>query len=421
MNDQKSTSTHLTIKYALLQSSLWGSFATIWGFAVVYLHFKGFTNTQIGIILSIAAILSIFLQPIIASFIDKYKSLSLKFILLLLISSLIFLAFALYFIPNIFILITLIYILIGCILLSMPSLTYSFALEYMNSGVSFNFGLARGIGSLSFAIMSYFIGIIIEAHSPLIIIPIFAITCIIMFLSTYSFKSPYEYLQAQDTKVITTNSNKTTYNNSHNKNGNNKGDNIVLFFKNNPYFFLLLFGFSMLFISHNFINTYHINIIKYVGGGDADMGLSVAVAAAAELPIMAGFIYLMHKVKCSNLLKISAVSFFIKATLILLAPNVFIVILSQLFQMFAFALFTLSSVYYVNDVMDESNKARGQALIGASTMGIGGTLGNFIGGKVLDLYPVKIMLITGVLTSLIGFFVVFISTNKLNTKKSPTF
>lgn len=400
MNTSKAAATKLTIKFTILQSAFWASFSAIWGFAVVYLLYKGFLNTQIGIVLSLAAIASIFLQPLIASFIDKHPTIPLKIILSLLIFILLLLALTLFFIPNQNVIIGSIYVLIGSILLSLPPLTYSLALEYINRGSSINFGVARGLGSLSFAIMSYFIGIAIENFHPTIIIPIFIITCILMIIIISTFKAPSTY---DNSSLIAKQTNSQC-------SSDVQPQTILLFFKNNPSFFILLTGFTMLFISHNFINTYHINIIKSVGGNDADMGLSVGLAAAAELPIMAGFAYLVSRIKCSNLLKISALFFFIKSVIIFLAPNVFVVLISQSLQMFSYALFTLASIYYVNDIMDESNKTKGQALIGAATMGIGGSLGNYIGGKVIDHYSVNTMLLIGIMTSLAGFIIIMIST-----------
>ena len=69
----KNTYRQLTIKYAFLQSTYWISQCIIYSFAAVFLQYKNFNNTQIGIVLSLSAILSIVLQPAISAFADKSK------------------------------------------------------------------------------------------------------------------------------------------------------------------------------------------------------------------------------------------------------------------------------------------------------------------------------------------------------------
>ena len=59
------------------------------------------------------------------------------------------------------------------------------------------------------------------------------------------------------------------------------------------------------------------------------------------------------------------------------------VYLASLLQLAAYSLFTGMSVYYVTDVVDPANQAKGQALCsGAST--IGAVLGNYAGGVLLE-------------------------------------
>lgn len=392
--DYKLVAKKLTVKNLLLQAFLWMCFGTIWSFATVYLLDKGFQNTQIGIVLSIGSILSIVFQPLIASFIDKFENLRLKYVILVLIIILCVLSLILWLIPYNFYVTGLLYILIGAFICSLPPLTYSIALEYTNMGIPVNFGLARGIGSIGFAIMVYAIGIATTRFNPTIILPIFAVLTFLMGITICTFESPLTYATPEAIKA------------EEDKNPVEKNNqNIFSFIVSYKKFSMLLLGFIMLFISHSLINTYHINIINNIGGNDANMGLSIAIAAAVELPVMIAFSFIVKKIKCSTLIKISAFFFVVKTAIICIAPNVGLVYLSQIFQFSSYALFTPASVYYVNDIIDESNKVKGQALLGAATMGAGGTLANFIGGKILDEYNVTTMLVFGIVVALIGFII----------------
>ena len=357
-------------------------------FATVYLQDHHFRNTVIGIILSGSAIISIFFQIWIANYVDKQDKVTMKTVIVTLFSMLILLSLLLWLLPFQPLIVASIYLLIGVIMLSMPSFTYSFIMDYINLGISVNFGAARAAGSFSFALMAYVLGIVLTNIGTDIIVPIFMILVIFSLIITASISSPSNY--SVDAFVTTSSSN------------TNHTDSLMSFFRRYKKFTMLLAGLMCLFIGHNLINTYHINIIEAVGGNDANMGLSIAIAAIVEVPTMIAFNYIITKHKYSNLLKISSIFFVVKIVLLVIAPSVSFVYLSQFMQIGAFALFTPASVYYVNGIIDKSNRAKGQALLGAATMGAGGTLGNFIGGRILDTSSVRSMLILGVVISIIG-------------------
>ena len=60
-----------TIKYTLLNVAYFAAFCTVHAYAAVYLLEKGFTNTEVGILLAVANILSAVLQPVVAGIIDR--------------------------------------------------------------------------------------------------------------------------------------------------------------------------------------------------------------------------------------------------------------------------------------------------------------------------------------------------------------
>lgn len=128
--------------------------------------------------------------------------------------------------------------------------------------------------------------------------------------------------------------------------------------------------------------------------------------------MMAAFTLLVKKVKCSTLIKISGFFFFIKSATIWLAPNVMAVHFSQGFQMLSFAMFTPASVYYVNSIINEEDKNKGQAILGAATIGVAGTIANISGGKLLDISGVSDMMMLGTLVALVGFAIILFSTEK---------
>ncbi|MDF2804062.1 MAG: major Facilitator Superfamily protein [Anaerocolumna sp.] len=394
----------LTLRYSFIQASYWICQCAINSFAAIFLQSKNFSNTQIGLVLALAAILSIVLQPVIASFADKAKTMSLRTIILLLMCTVFFLTILLYVLPDTFLIISVIFVAINAIQFTLNPLYNSLALEYMNMGVPMNYGLARGMGSITFAVMSSTLGYLVSHFSAEVILPVFLIGYSLSILSTYVFKVTIpENLLASIPKRSAATDDSTSDTSADAPTG------IFTFFIKYKKFVLFLLGVAMLFYSHSLINTYLINIMENVGGNSSDMGISLSIAAALELPTMALFIYIVRKIKCSSLLKIGAFFFLVKAIVTLMAPNVFMVHFSQAFQLFAFALFTPASIYYVNDLVSENDRVKGQSMLGAAYLGIAGTVANVTGGRILDTFGVSEMLLLGTAVTAVGVVLICVS------------
>ena len=74
----------MTVYYSIIQFIFWFAYGTAVNFSSVYLLECGLSNTAIGIISSAACALSVVLQPLLASYADREKTVSIKTILLFL-------------------------------------------------------------------------------------------------------------------------------------------------------------------------------------------------------------------------------------------------------------------------------------------------------------------------------------------------
>lgn len=388
----------LTIKYSILQGTYWMTQCSIGSFAAVYLKAKGFTNVKIGLVMALAAVLSIILQPMIASFADKSKKISLRHLVIIIMFFVFALGIALLLLPNTILSTGFIYIIINAFQYTLIPLLNSLAIEYINKGFLMNYGLARGFGSISFAVLSSILGLMIDHYGTEILLIVFLITYLFLILFTYTFKAE-----------IPSKCNPSIYQNNVSVAKSESAGGLKFFMKYKK-FSVQLIGIAMLFYSASLVNTYLINILEKVGGNSTHMGISFSIAAAVELPTMAGFVFLVKKIKCSTLLKISALFFFIKAFFTLIAANVIGVYFSMSLQMFAFALYTPASIYYVNSIIDDKDKVKGQAMLGVAGIGIAGTLSNITGGKLLDTFGVSHMLLVGTIVTAIGFIVILLTT-----------
>lgn len=368
------------------------AFVVIWGFAVVYLQYKGFSNTEIGTVMTLGTILSVVLQPLLASALEKSRRLEIRNLTLVLVMILIGLMGGLIVSPLNKITIAVLYIISGGLAISFPAFLNTLGLSYSNRGIFLNYGLARGLGSLTFSVMSLILGWMVKLYSPSIIPFVYLIFLIMMFIILLGIKSLKEEPHQEGKKMYR---------------GGFK-EFAVRYRK----FLVLLFGITLLFAGHYIVNTYMINIIQYVGGDSSHLGIAMGEAAALEVPTMLMFAYLVRKISVGKLLKISAFLYVIKSLILCFAPNMGMVFLSQAFQVGSFALFIPTSVFYVNQIIDPEYHATGQAVMGVATMGLGGALGNLLGGKLLDTAGVPYMLKVCVAVTFAGFLITMFFTEE---------
>ncbi|MEG0288666.1 MAG: MFS transporter [Carnobacterium sp.] len=384
----------LTLKYAGLQSLYWMSFCAVYGFASVYLLAQNFENQQIGLILALVNIFSVILQPAFGFLIDKLVNLTLKRVISSIAVINIILLIGLIAEPGNLLLSTVLYIGVVSLTLTVQPLLNSLIFEHINEGLEINYGLARGIGSLSFAFISFFLGRALNDYSAAII----PILCIVLYSLFLLLVLTFPTTEAQLTKeTVFLQQSEAKHQESS-----------VYFFRKYDRFILFLMAIVFLFVFHTIINSYLIQIMTSLGGKDSDFGLSLTIAASVELPAMLGFSYLATKYKSSRLLKISSVFFVIRSLLFLGSSTVWMINFAQLFQALSFAIYVPASAYYVNQLMQTEDKVKGQALvIGATTLG--SVFGNGLGGWLLDHTNVTMMLIAGVLGAAMGCLLLFYS------------
>ena len=376
-----------TFRYTLLNATYFAAFCTVHAYAAVYLLANGFSNTQVGILLAVANIISAVFQPFIAGVIDKPGPLTNRRFIL--ISVLIILAGSIFllFFNQSKVVIFIIYALIYMIQFTYQPVMTALCFEYQKAGCPIYYGLARGLGSASFAVTSAFIGGFVERRgvNVLLIVNIF-----VMFLSAiviFTFKKP-------DEEFVSGNSSDSQRQTAaHNK--------ISDFARTYPAFMLFLVGTICFFFAHNMINDFMIQIIRGLGGGEKELGYSNFLQAILELPVMALIGFVLKKISSRRLLVFSGGAFFVKILIMLVAGNMAVFYCSQSVQLFAYAIFIPAAAYYVSQSMEELDQVKGQAYI-TSAITIGGVFSNLISGVILDHLGIKPMLLTGTIVCAVG-------------------
>lgn len=383
-----------TIRYSFVQGIFWTSYAALVSYSSVFLLAKGFTNSQIGLLIAIAGTLSAILQPVVAGFTESRENLSLKSVILVIGSIMVCLALTLSFIKDGRVLITLIFGGLIVVLQILTPLINALGMEPLNKGVTMNFGVARGMGSLAYAGVSYLLGSLVGIYGvrviPYAVVVIFVLLMIAVRSFHYKIPEGVNIQRAQEQQT------------------EERASGGLSFFKTYPRFFVFLLGCILVYTSHNLLNSFVFQIMETKGGGSSEMGVVLAIAAIFELPTMFFFFYMLKLFRCRVWLKVSGVFFTIKAIGTLLAVNVMSMYLLQVVQMFGFALFTVVSVYYVNELMQNRDRIKGQAFL-TMTNTVGSVVGALAGGVVLDTGGVPVLLVASIVSAGAGAFIFMVS------------
>ncbi|MBQ0000694.1 MAG: MFS transporter [Clostridiales bacterium] len=382
-----------TARYSLLPCFYWAAFCSIISYASFYLLSIGYKNSTIGMIIAVAGAFSAILQPVVASYADRADSLSLKNIVLLISGVQIggYIALALLH-QKAFLLTGIIYgVEIGVHQVLTP-LINSLGTETINQGKKLNYGISRSLGSVSYAVVAFILGqITVKTESSSVLyMSILMLFLLELSLLVYPFR---KQVKASADTVSKADAPKTSG---------------FAFFLKYKRFSVLLIGCVLIYLSHVMINNFTLQIVQTKGGDAGTMGTGQAIASLIELPTMFLFGWMLKKAECKVWFKISGLFFFLKIFATWLAPNVPVFYGVQFLQMFGWALITVSSVYYVNSVMEDQDKIKGQAYF-TMTYTIGCVFGSLLGGALLEAYSANAMLICGSVCALIGSAIMFIT------------
>ncbi|MBR4145790.1 MAG: MFS transporter [Lachnospiraceae bacterium] len=391
-----------TVRYTFLNVAYFAAFCTVHAYAAVYLLSKGFSNTEVGVLLAVANVTSAILQPIIADIIDRPGPLTNRRFIMISVMIILVGSIVLKLAPFSKAVIFIVYALIYMIQFAYQPVMTALCFEYQKAGCDIMYGLARGLGSASFAFTSMFIGGIVEENGVAILLWVNIVTMIISLLIAFTFKKP----QGDSNKAVaeaTAGSKK-------------KSSNLATFIRDYPAFVVFLSATICFFFAHNMINDFMIKIINNLGGNETELGFANFLQAILELPVMALIAIVLKKISAERLLMISGVAFFVKILLLVFAKGMPMMYISQSVQIFAYAVFIPAGAYYVSKTMDEQDQVKGQAFI-TSAITIGGVFSNLISGVILDHFGILTMLITGSTVCAVGVVIAIVAMTKLPHRK----
>lgn len=388
----------LNIKYSMSNFFYFTMFGTMFAFVSVFLLDKGFDNTTIGLTLGLTSMSSVSLQTFLGNYVDKHKELKLQdvmsFVTLIIMAA----AAILFFLDSGWIILLLV-VLSFSLTQALTPLLNSMAFLYDEFGIQVNYGFARGIGSLAYALVTIILGYVIERISPGYLPLFYLLFGILLLLSIRSYRlSDADHLELEVEQATKKRTKKKVASDK----------NFMDFIKEYRKLVFLMIGIIFLFYGHIIINNFFIQVITPIGGTSQTMGIAIFIGTILELPAMMNFNRLANRIPVHRLLKISAVFFLGKHLLTFLAPSLPVIYLAQALQIGAFSVAYPALVQYTQTVIASEDLVKGQSLL-ASSIGLSNIIASFTGGILLDKIGASNTLFIAVVTTVIGLIVVFVT------------
>lgn len=381
----------LTLRFTLQQMAYWAAAAGVMSFATAYLLEKGFSSSQVGILLASGNLLSCLLQPLMAGRADRAGHGVLKTLVigLTLLCMVFFGVIQLLPLPlGVF---GLLYLLGVFAVDAMVPLLNSFCVSYNSRGRTINYGLGRGIGSLAYSLAALAIGNIIAKFGAdwMIWIVLVLLAANVVITLGYPKAEPRPAVEESELACCS----------------------VWVFFRRYKWYCISLLGVMLLAMFHAMTENYLIEVVKPLGGDSGSVGTALFIATIAEMPVLIFFNRVHRHMKDNLLLKLAGVSFLLKAVLFLLARSVTAIYFIQLLQATSYSFLSPTQIYYASSKVAQADMVKGQAFITASYT-LGCAAGNFTGGQLLDLFSVPVMLSAGVVMAAAGTLILFLTVKK---------
>ena len=362
------------LEYAVMNGLNWMAFCATFTFAGVFLLGRGYSSTELGLILAAGNLLALPIQTVLADIADRSRKITLLGLISGMLLVLLMLVAAAFFLPGKRAALTGVYILLLAGMQSIQPLVNSFSFYLSGWGAPIDFGMCRSMGSVSYAVTSLLVARAAEQFGPRAV-PAAALALLalmLLLMTVFYFQRKTVAVQAREASGEVA--------------GKSAGP--AAFFRKYPRYGLFLAGVALIFVGHSFINNFTIQLVEHAGGDTEEMGRLGAMMAVLELPGMLGFGFLLRKVRCSSVIKTAMALFTVKVTLTGLAVSVPALYGATMLQVATYGLFIPASVQYALDVTEPQDAVKGQAFV-TGMLTLGTVISSLIGGRLTDLFGVS--------------------------------
>lgn len=375
----------LHYQYVLLQCSFYAVSACFIGYMVPVLQKQGFNHSQIGLFLGLRALFSVIFQPIIANFMEKFQA---KISFNQLVATMVVMSMAMtgaqLLQPNFFGTM-LVFMVYGIFTFGMISFIDAMSTLYFYQGKKINYPVARGAGSLSYAISALLIGSLVEAQTILTAQFFLFIPLLIAVLNIEKIKGLASKHEDTTSQV-----------------------SFKKMFQEYPVFKIFLIAVVFSFVGKEMSSSFLIDVYRSLGGDNQSYGIGTFLLAASEIPAAILFTKLSDRLGIYRLMLLSFFFAFLRIFLIMLAPSLLLLNLAQMLQMFGNGLFWAGNIQFIRTILPSKYAVKAQAAVGVCYLGIGSGIGSPLSGVILEWTNLTTLLMVSSLLALIGLIVLYL-------------
>ena len=395
----------LNFDYSAIAVLFWLYYCAICSFVSTFLLDRGFTNYRIGLVLTAANLISFFVQPFLADLSDHSEVFHVhrvfEILTVVLLGAACVLAVPTLGQSALFITFITAISLSMCLQTSLNALV--FRLE--EGGHTINFGACRSMGSLFYALFSLVAGFAVNAFG-VEVLPLFGIVFAILLFGMLVLSERHLNIAKRELAA------EVGERKAEKKEEEPERITISQFVRNNPVYMVFCGGMFLMFAGNGVMNGYMYQVIVAVGGTAREMGIAFAIATAVEVPVLFFFSKIQARFTMVQVLRVSAVGYIIRLTILALAKNVATIYVAMLFDMICFGLLMPGIVIFINEIMAKGEAVKGQATY-VMMSAFGNVVASFFGGLILDIASVKLLLWLSTAVCTVGALVIIFVIGKV--------
>ncbi len=340
----------------------WASMLVVDAFMVPYLDMIGFTEAETGLVMAAIFGISILAQPAWGYLADRTGVHRIMIAVAMAGAAAVMLivpatgtAFALVFTC------ALVYSLTAS---SMPGLVDSWLMKTARSGARVSYGIARGFGSLGFALAGAILGGVLERHGLRLMFPIYAVLAGIVVLVVLTTRPLLEV-------------------NPPARDGVSVRHALRAVLKNGRYLALLGANFFVLLGTRAAITFLPLRFYE-LGGNTAHVGWAQSVNAASEIPFMFLTAFILRRLRPRTLLIGAMVFSVVRLVLVKVAATPSALVWVQAVQGISFGFLLPASVHYIDRIAPAEFRSLFQALAPSIYFGLASFIGSAMGGVIVE-------------------------------------
>lgn len=404
----------LTLHYSIHHLLYWSAAAGVVSFASAYLLGKGFPASQVGSIMACSGLLSCITQPFIAAFADRSRKNILPRMIMLFAAVCIgsFGSVALFPLPRL--LFGLIFLVGSWAFDVMIPLMNSIQVQYSNAGYAVNYGAARGVGSLCYSFTALAMGNVIARFGVDSMMSLVMVLLCLIFAVAFKYpkvekpECPAELKHRAEPECKVETMGKTE--------AGRESCSVGEFLLRYRWYCISLIGITMLAMFHIMVENYMIKIMEHLGGDSSHVGTALFISSSSSVPILFLFSRIRKHISDPWLLKTAGLCYVLKSVLFFAAPDISWIYGAQLLQMTTYAFLSPVQVYYAKQKVAPSDMVKGQAFITAF-YALGCSLGNFLGGTLVENFGVETLLMAGVAMAVSGTMILFLTVHRADAAR----